>query len=245
MRALTRLAWVELKLLAREPLTVTFALALPVILLLVLGSVFGEEPDEGVYRGVGAMTYYVPAYVALVVASVTLISMPAHLAGNRERGVLKRLRASGVEGWMILGSQTIVSLVVSAISSVVLVTVAWTVYDFAAPETPALLVPAFLLCVLSFSALGVAAAALIPTARGAQATGILVWFVLLFLGGAGPPREVLNSTLQTVQDATPLWHAVRVMQDAWLGLDAGLSWAVLGGVLLLAAWVAVARWRWD
>lgn len=42
-----------------------------------------------------------------------------------------------------------------------------------------------------------------------------------------------------------MWHTVRVMQDARLALDAGLSWAVLAGVLLVAAWLAVARWRWE
>jgi ABC-2 type transport system permease protein len=37
---------------------------------------------------------------------------------------------------------------------------------------------------------------------------MLVWFVMLFLGGAGPPPEVLTGAMQTMSDVTPLWHAV-------------------------------------
>lgn len=40
------LSWVELKLFLREPLTVVFSLALPLIILFVLGGVFGNEVAE-------------------------------------------------------------------------------------------------------------------------------------------------------------------------------------------------------
>lgn len=245
MRTVAKLAWVEMKLFAREPMTLVFALALPVVLLLVLGSVFGNDPEETVYRGVGAMTYYVPAYLALVIASVTVISLPTHLAGNRERGVLKRFHASGVTAWMVLVSQVAVALVLAVVSSGVMVAVAVPVYDFPTPQSPGGLVAAFFLCAVAFAALGVLLGGLLPTARAAQAVGILVWFLLLFLGGAGPPREVLEPALQRVQDVLPLWHAVRVMQDAWLALDAGLSWLIVGALLAAGSALAVLLFRWE
>jgi ABC-2 type transport system permease protein len=245
MRTVAKLTWVEMKLFAREPMTLVFALALPVVLLLVLGSVFGNDPEETVYRGVGAMTYYVPAYLALVIASVTVISLPTHLAGSRERGVLKRFRASGATAWMVLVSQVSVALMLAVVSSSVLVAVAVPVYDFPGPQSPGVLIAAFLLCAVAFAALGVLLGGLLPTARAAQAVGILVWFLLLFLGGAGPPREVLDTALQRVQDALPLWHAVRVMQDAWLTLDAGLSWLIIGAVLTAGSALAVLLFRWE
>ena len=50
-----------------QALTVVFSLALPLIILFVLGGVFGNEPagpgEDIVYRGVGPMSYYVPAYL--------------------------------------------------------------------------------------------------------------------------------------------------------------------------------------
>ncbi|MBN2114825.1 MAG: ABC transporter permease, partial [Acidimicrobiia bacterium] len=85
MTPLCKMVVVELKLFLREPLTVVFALALPLITLFVLGGVFGNTPEEGFYAGVGAMDFYTPAYIGLVLASIGVVSLPAHLAGNRER----------------------------------------------------------------------------------------------------------------------------------------------------------------
>ena len=69
MKSLLKLTWVELKLFFREPLTMVFTFALPVVFLLVMGGVFGNKPDTTdlhIYRGVGAVNYYNPAYIALV-----------------------------------------------------------------------------------------------------------------------------------------------------------------------------------
>ena len=191
MGRLLRLTWLELKLLVREPLTVVLSLLLPLIILFVLGGVFGNEPtmpgDDVVYRGVGPMSFYVPAYLALVVASVCTISLPTHLAGNRERGVLKRLRASSVSAAIVAGAELGVAFVLSAVSSLLLVVAAFLAYD---PEPPGSLLGVlgvFVVTVVGFAAIGILLGAVAPTARAAQAAGLLLWFVMLMLGGAGPP----------------------------------------------------------
>lgn len=249
MRTLVRLSWVELKLFLREPLTVVFSLALPLIILFVLGGVFGNEPsapgEEVVYRGVGPMDYYVPAYMALVVASVCVISIPTHLAGNRERGVLKRFHASSVPAWAVAGAEVAVALVLSILSAVILLLAANVAYDFeSAASIPAVL-GVFALLVAGFAAFGIFLGAVLPTARAAQAIGMLAWFVMLFLGGAGPPPEVLTEAMRAVSEITPLWHAVQMMQDAWLGLDAGLSWLVFGAIAAVSAGLGLRFFRWE
>jgi len=249
MGTMMRLSWVELKLFLREPLTVVFSVAVPIIILFVLGGVFGNEAtgpgEQVVFRGVGAMTYYVPAYVALVVASVCVISIPTHLAGNRERGVLKRFHASSVDAWMVAGAEVAVAFVLSTISAALLLLAAWFSYDFSGANSVPSVIGVFFLLVLGFAAFGIFLGAVLPTARSAQAVGMLVWFVMLFLGGAGPPPEVLTDGMRKVSDFTPLWHGVLMMQDAWLGLDAGLSWLVFGGIALVSAVLGLRFFRWE
>jgi ABC-2 type transport system permease protein len=249
MTALLRLSWIELKLFLREPLTVIFSLALPVILLLVLGGVFGNQPSGPgqpvMYRGVGAMNFYVPAYLALIAASVCMISIPTHLAGNRERGVLKRFHASGVSVPVVLGSQVAVALVLSTLSAVILLLTAALAYEIDAPASPLGVIGVFLVTTLGFAGLGILLGAVLPTSRAAQAVGMLSWFVMLFLGGSGPPPEVLPQAMQTIMNATPLWHAVKMLQHPWLGLDPGISWLVFSGVAILSAVLAVRLFRWE
>jgi len=245
VRLLARMTWLELKVFLREPLTVLFALALPLTVLFVMGGVFGNEAEADFYRGVGAMDYYVPAYLALVSASVGLISLPVHVAGNRERGVLKRYHASSMPAGIVVGSEVLVSVAIAAVSGVVLAAVAMPVYDVAAAASPGSVLGGFVLVALSFAALGVLLGAVLPTARAAQALGVMLWFVMLMVGGAGPPPEVLTGGMDVVGVLTPLRHAVRVLQDGWLGLDAGLSWLITGVVLLGSVLLSLRFFRWE
>jgi ABC-2 type transport system permease protein len=245
MRLLGKMTWLELKLFLREPLTVLFALILPLLILFVMGGVFGNEASAEIYRGVGAMDYYVPAYVALVAASVGLISLPTHLASNRELGVLKRYRASSIPAWVVVGAQIAVTFLISMVSAVVLILVAIPVYDVPGPDSPLLVIAGFTVVALAFSALGVLLGAILPSSRAAQALGVMLWFVMLMVGGAGPPPEVLSGAMGVVGDLTPLFHAVRALQDGWLNLDPGLSWPVIAGITAVSATAAVVFFRWE
>ncbi len=245
MKLLSKMSWLELKLFLREPLTVLFALALPLLILFVMGGVFGNKVDVEFYRGVGAMDYYVPAYLALVTASVGLISLPTHIAGNRELGVLKRFHASSIPAWAVVGASVAVTFVIATVSGVVLMAAAIPVYDVAGPDAVLVVVAGFALNALAFASLGVFLGAVLPSPRAAQAVGVMAWFVMLMLGGAGPPPEVLTGAMKTVGEATPMRHAVRVMQDGWLSLDSGLSWLGVTLVLVVSAVLALRFFRWE
>lgn len=248
MRTLFKLTLVELKLFFREPLTVVFTLALPLILLFVLGEVFGNvsDPHGQLYQGVGPMDFYAPAYVGLVIASIGVVGLPVHLAGYRERGVLRRLRASSISAWRILGSQVLVSFVIAAAGTALTMAVTSFGYDARLPHNPWLVAVTLVLSTLSFATLGVLLGALLPTARVAQLVGLLLFFLMMFLGGSGPPPEVLSGTLKDVAAVMPLTHVVKLVQGPWL--DLGWKWAEFGivsGILVVSATLAVRFFRWE
>jgi ABC-2 type transport system permease protein len=242
-RVLTESGRVELLLLLREPVTLVFALALPIVNIVVLGGVFGDQPDPTgeVFRGVGGSTYYTPAYVALVAASVGLISVPTQLAGYRERGVLRRMRASGLPVPAVLGAQLAVGVGLAVVGALAVVAISFVTNDPEPPDDVVGVVVAFLVGTVTFILLGLLLGALLPTARAAQGAGVLLWFVLLILGGAGPPPEVLPEAMGTAGALTPLRPLVTALQDPWFagGWNAAML-AVLGGIgvvsWLLASW---------
>jgi ABC-2 type transport system permease protein len=238
MPTVLTLSWIEFKLFLREPVTVVFALALPPLVLFVLAEVFGNTPDpEGViYRGVGAMEYYTPAYIGLVIASLGLVGLPVHIASYRERGVLRRFRAARVPVRALVGSQLAVLFGAVAAGAVILVTLSKLTYHVAWPASWAGAIFAAALGVLAFAAIGVLLGAVLPTARAAQGLGVLLWFLMLMVGGGGPPPEVLSGPLRDVAAVTPLKHLIVAIQDPWLGH--GTNWAELGVLAAILAGAA-------
>jgi ABC-2 type transport system permease protein len=240
MRAVRALSWIELKLFLREPVTVVFTLALPPLVLYVLAQVFGNTPDPKVYGGAGPLDYYVPAYIGLVVASLGLIGLPVHLAAYRERGVLRRFAAARVPVRALLASQLFVLFAGVAAGSVVLVTLARLSYHVHWPADWAGVLFEVMVGTLAFAAVGFLLGVALPTARVAQGVGVLLWFLMMMVAGAGPPPEVLSGALRGIATATPLKHLVVALQDPWLGR--GVNWTetlVLAGLLVVAMALAV------
>ena len=250
MRLWRKLTWGELKLFVREPLTVVFAFGFPLVMLFVLAEVFGSaptKPDPGdpvAFRGVSPLSYYVPAYIALAAAAVGLVMVPAHLAAYRERGVLRRFRAASIPASTVFASQVAVQYVLAAVGAVLIVAAGYLAYDFPAPEDYAGPVVAFLVVVAAFAALGILLGTIMPSPRAAQGFGVMLFFVMMMVSGAGPPIDVMSPSMKHVGQALPLWHANLAVQDPWLG--AGWAWgelAIVAAVAIVATVLAIVAFR--
>ena len=103
------------------------------------------------------------------------------------------------------------------------------------PGNPLLVLLAFLISALSFTSLGLLLGAILPTSRAAQGVGLVLFFVMLILGGAGPPPEAMTHVMRLVGDFTPMQHSVTLLQNAWQGL--GWNWTefgIMAGILVFS-----------
>jgi ABC-2 type transport system permease protein len=238
-RSLAKLAWVESKLFLREPLALLFTVAFPLVVMIVIAGVFASSGGT-VFGGVGGSEYYVAGYVGIVLGSIGLISLPAHLAVYQERGILRRFRASSISNWAIFATQAMVSLVVAIVSSLLLVLVALPLYRFDFPRSFPAFALGFMVSGLSFLALGLLLATLLRSARVAQAVGLSLFFPLWLLSGAGPPPAVMPDAMRRIADLLPLTHAVRSVQEPWFGRGLPGSDLIYLLVLLIVAGTATA-----
>jgi ABC-2 type transport system permease protein len=252
MRLLAKLSWVEVKLFLREPLALVFTFAFPFFMLVVLAGVFGndlevDDPESiRVWRGVGPTDFYAPAYVALVISSVGLIALPVRMAGYRERGVLRRFHAAGLPLPAVIGSQVVVAAGLVCVGSVAIALSAWIFYGAMLPEAWPQSLAAFALGLACFCAIGVALGAVLPTARAAQGAGLILFFVMMMTGGAGPPRGVLTAPMRWLSEPLPFTHVVLALQNPWLGK----AWDWSSGAVVIAFTAAASAvgfryFRWD
>jgi ABC-2 type transport system permease protein len=248
VRAIRKLTWVEAKLLLREPMLLVFSFGFPLITLFVMAEVFGnsvEGRDEPAFRNVGAIDYYVPAYVALVIASIGLVSLPVHLASYRERGVLRRLRASELRPSTLLVAHVLVSFLLAAATGFVLALAAYLVYGNALPDSWLGVVGGFALVTVTFAAIGVFLASWLPNARTAQVVGLILFFVMMMLSGAGPPPEVISGPMHAIAQVLPLTYGIRLIQDPWLGFGwSATALLATAGFLAATALLALRSRSW-
>src|ERR1700734_3386695 len=122
-----RLVRTELKLMVREPLTLVFVFAFPVITMLIIGGAFGTTPTSA-FDGANPSHWYVASYLTVVIAATGLIMVPVHLASYRERGVLRRFSAAGFSPWSFAVAEAVTGLVAIAGGAAVLLAVAAPIY---------------------------------------------------------------------------------------------------------------------
>ncbi len=243
MAMIGRLARVETKLFVREPFALFFALAFPLIILVIMAAIFSQAPYAGAPN---SATYYGAGALGMVIAAVAFVGVPVELAAYRERGVLRRFRASGISVWAIFGSQLVVGLVVAALGAVILGIAGLVDGRMAAPLEPAGVAAGIVVGTFGLVGLGLAVGAILPNARVAQGIGLLLFFASYLLSGGGPPREAMPSTMLTLSDLDPVTRAMAALQDPWFAGGLDISELLVLGALGCAGFaLAALLFRWE
>lgn len=247
MRGFWKLTWVEIKLFLREPMAAFFTLAFPLMMLFLFGSIFGNEPSPD-FGGYGSVDVSVPAYTAMIIATSGLLGLPITIASYREKGVLRRLKATPLRPQAILGAQVIVLFLMTALGMALLVIAGKLVYGLRFNGRPLSVLVAFLLSSMSFFALGFVLAGFVPTARTAQIVAMVLFYPMIFLSGATIPREVLPERIRQFAEVLPLSHVVTLLRGLWTGGSWGnYLWETTILVALLMAGILVSSktFRWE
>ncbi len=238
--AIARLVRAELTLMTRDPMVLTFVFVFPVVTMLIIGGSFGTKPDPA-FSGTNPTHWYVASYLTVVIAATGLIMVPVHLASYRERGVLRRFAAAGFPRWSFAAAQLVVGLVTTLIGSVLLLVVAAPVYGIPSLHEAWRVVAALVLGAVGFVSGGVLLGSVLPSARAAQAVGLMLFFPSFLLGAGGPPPHVMGPALRHIAGVLPLTLVTNAARDPWLGLGSATGSLLVVAALAVLATVAAAR----
>jgi ABC-2 type transport system permease protein len=216
MKSLLKMTWMEAKLFLREPIGAFFTLAFPLMMLFLFGSIYGNEPSP-YFNGYGTIDISVPAYTAMIIATTGLLGLVITMATYREKGILRRLRTTPVSPLTVQAAQVIVLFLMTLVGMLLLVVAGVLVYHMRFEGNVFSVLAGFVLSCLSFFALGFILASLMPTARTAQVVGMVLLYPMLFLSGAGFPRELLPETIRKVSTFLPLTYVVNLLRGLWVG----------------------------
>jgi ABC-2 type transport system permease protein len=246
MAGLPRLTAMELRLFLREPMAVFFAIAFPALLVGILGSVPSFRQPQTSLGGLRVIDVEVPTAIAFVLVMLAMSSVPATLATYRERGILRRLATTPVRPSTLLAAQMLMALLTAVFAVLLLLAVGRLAFGVPLPRQPVGFVLAFVLGAAAVFSMGLALAAVAPTARGAQGIGSLLFFPLMFFAGLWVPRAAMPGVLRHVSDLTPLGAGAQALQDATGGAwPQPLHLAVMAAYLIVFGLIAARAFRWQ
>jgi ABC-2 type transport system permease protein len=253
-----RRAAIELKGFFREKDTVVFTFSLPIVILLVLGSIFnGIISDSG---GVTVSQMFVGGMIAGGVASTSFVTLGAGIAADREDGTLKRLRGTPMPPFSYFLGKVVLVITVSLAEMLIVLGVGVGLFDLGLPTEPGrwwTLTWVFVLGVTACSLAGIALSSLARTARSASALSTLALLVLMFASGIYfIPVTALPEPLIAIGSLFPLKWMAQGMRSVFLPdeltrLEMAGAWEHGRIALVLAAWcigglilcLTTFRWR--
>jgi ABC-2 type transport system permease protein len=229
----------------REPASVFFTVVLPLIFFTLFAAIFGN--DETVVNGttIDTATYYVPAILALSLLNATFVNLTIWLTIERERGQLKRVRATPVPAWVVIAGRTLTAAAISAVMVVIVVAFGAVLYGV---EVPTSTLPGVVISVVvgtfALAALGFAAAGLVPSENAAPPIANVLVLPLEFISGIFVPSEQIPGWMDgiaSVFPVKPLFDSLLEAFDptttgigvAWGDLAVVAAWGVAGVVLAL------------
>ena len=237
------LAWqqfrLERKLFWRNPSAAFFNFVLPLLLLVLVATVFADEPSE--------LEVLVPGIAGMSVMATTFNALTYNLTFLREEGILKRMRGTPMPAASYLGG-LIGSAVLNACVQVALVVAIGTIgYGVDAPRDPLLLAAFTALGVVCFGGLGIAFSHAIPNVDSVPAYQNAVFLPVIFISGVFYSTDGLPAALAAIAQALPLKPVIDGFSVAIVGGSADAA----GAAAIVAIWAAAGlfaaiRWfRWE
>jgi ABC-2 type transport system permease protein len=222
-----------------------FSFLFPIILLILLGSVYGDEPIEGV----DAATYLVAGLLGYGLAATAFASLAITLVVRREAGLLKRVRGTPLGAGTYLAAVIASTVLVIGLQVVAQLLIGRYLLDAAWPEAPASFAAAIALGAAAFAALGVAITALVRTAEGSSAVVNAIYLPMVFISGAFFSTREMPTFLEAISDVLPLTYLLDLIRATFIAGE-GLE-SSAGELAAVAAWgllglvVAIRMFRWE
>ena len=197
---------------------------------------------------ISAVAYLVPSILAMALMQLGVFAA-IPLVQQREKGILKRIGATPLARWKLVGSNVLLRLMVAVVDAVLILGIGFFFFNVHIVGNLLISAGVVLLGAASFLAIGFMLASFLKTEE--QATGVvqIVQLPMMFLSGIFFSFDFLPGFLQTVARFLPLTYlgdALRqVMVNGTQVAPLGLDLAILTGWLVVCLAIAARSFRWE
>jgi len=241
----------QLRLFVRVPVAVFFTIALPLVVLLIINATSGERFLTDASGDWPVDAFVCVAITAFTAVSATFTNLANMVPIRREEGVLQRWRSTPLPVWVLVGGHVLSAMAIAAVSTIFMLGIGVALYGVSVPlaSLPAVIVT-LLTATISFAAMGMAVAAVVPTASAASGIANAIILPMALISNVFIPMEDPPAAIDLVANLFPLRPFVDALQAPLHPIDPAVApqWDRLAVIAIWGAVgfaVAVRQFRWN
>ncbi len=247
MKTFTMLLKNELKLNIRNMNMVIFAIIMPLVVLAILGLIYGTKPAaEGV-----AYTFMEQSFGALCCISICaggLMGLPLVVSEYRERKILKRFQVTPVSPAKLLAVEFTIYVIYCVVSMLTLFPAAMLFWKIKIHGSLLLFLASWILTMVSTLSIGLLVGGIAKNMKSASVAACILYFPMLIFSGATLPFEVMPVAMQKIISVFPLTQGIQMMKAAFLGLpieNTLVPIIVMSAVTIICFGISIKYFKWE
>lgn len=237
----------EWKLNVRNMNMVIFAVIMPLVVLVILGFVYGTKPayEHANY------TFLEQSFGALSTISICaggLMGLPLVISEYRERKILKRFKVTPISPVMLLAVEFLIYVIYCILSILILSFAAAVFWKVRLLGSFAAFLGSWLLTMVSTLSIGMLVGGIAKDTKSASVIACILYFPILLFSGATLPFEVMPEIMQKIISYFPLTQGIQLMKAAFLGLpvtNVYLPLIVMGVTTVVSAGITIKFFKWE
>ena len=221
MKQFTLICKIQFRLFLREFFGFFFTLVFPVLMLILFGSIFGNNP---IYpeSDIRMIDITIPAYSVMVIGVTGLMSFPLTLSEYKEKKIYKRFDATPVGKKNIILAQITVNITMTLIGILILLIAGKLLYQIKIQGSVISVCFVVLFSIAAMFSMGFLFTAIGKDAKMTNLLCYLFYFIMLFLSGATMPASLFPESVKTFSGLLPMTYAVNLMQGIFAGNGLGV-----------------------
>lgn len=237
----------ELKLNIRNMNMVIFAIILPLVVLVILGFLYGTSPaTDG--AGYTFLEQSIGALCAISICAGGLMGLPLVVSEYRERKILKRFQVTPISPVMLLAVEFLIYVIYALVSLLTLLLASMVFWGVRMDGSWVAFIGSWILTTVSTLSIGMMVGGIAKNAKTASVIACILYFPMLIFSGATLPFEVMPEIMQKVISVFPLTQGIQLLKATFLGLTVDqmeLPIIVMVCVTLVCSGIAVKCFKWE
>lgn len=247
MKAFRNLLKTEIRLSLRGMDMFIFAICMPVIVVIILGAVFGNKPAyDGAEYTFLEQSFGAVSTIAICAGGV--MGLPLVVSDYRSRKILKRFKVTPTSPALILAVQVVIYALYSIVSLILVYATGVIFFGYELYGSWLQFLGAYLLVMLSMFSIGLLVGGIAPNIKIASVAASLLYFPMLIFSGATLPYEVMPIALQKIADILPLTQGIKLLKATSLGLPVDsvfIPVVVMIVIAVICTGVSIRFFKWE